>query len=92
MTILTQLFPLGNVYQTPGVLEAIPSEDVFQALARHQAGDWGDLGEADKQENEFSLGYPLRILSAYRAQTGEKFWIMTEADRSATTVLLPSEY
>ena len=92
MTILTQLFPLGNIYQTPGVLEAIPSEDVFQALARHQSGDWGDVGNADKRENEFSLGYPLRLLSAYYAQTGEKFWIITEADRSATTVLLPSEY
>jgi hypothetical protein len=53
-----------NVYQTPGVLEAIPSEDVFQALARHELGDWGDLGAKDKQENEFALGYPLRILSA----------------------------
>jgi hypothetical protein len=52
------------VYQTPGVLEAIPSEDVFQALARHELGDWGDLGAKDKQENEFALGYPLRILSA----------------------------
>jgi hypothetical protein len=92
MTIVTQLFPLGNVYQTPGVLEAIPTEDVFQALARHQTGDWGELGAQDKQENEFSLGFPSRILSAYRAQTGEKFWIITEADRSATTVLLPSEY
>ena len=92
MTIVTQLFPLGNVYQTPGVLAAIPSEDVFQALARHQSGDWGDLDETEKQENEFSLGYPLRLFSAYRAQTGVKFWIMTEADRSATTVLLPSEY
>ena len=92
MSIVTQLFPLGNVYQTPGVLEAIPSEDVLRALARHQSGDWGDLGDEDKRENEFSLGYPLRLLSAYHAQTGVKFWVITEADRSSTTVLLPSEY
>jgi hypothetical protein len=92
MTTLTHLFPLGNVYQTPGVLEAIPSEDVFRALARHQSGDWGDLGTEDKEENEFSLGYPLRLLSAYHSQTGMKFWVITEADRSSTTVLLPSEY
>jgi hypothetical protein len=92
MPTLTQLFPLGNVYQTPGVLEAIPSEDVLRSLARHQSGDWGDLSEADTRENEFSLGFPLRLLSAYNAQTGAKFWIITEADRSATTVLLPSEY
>ena len=86
------MFPLGNVCTTPGVLETIPEDDVFRALARHQSGDWGDLSAHDRAENEFSLGYPLRILSAYRAQTGEKFWVMTEADRSATTVLLPSEY
>jgi hypothetical protein len=92
MSTVTQLFPLGNVYQTPGVLEVIPSEDVLRALARHQSGDWGDLGEEDKRENEFSLGFPLRLLSAYHAQTGVKFWILTEADRSATTILLPSEY
>ena len=92
MTIVTQLFPLGQICQTPGVMEAIPSEDVMQALARHQSGDWGDLSAEDKCENEFSLGFPSRLLSAYQAQTGEKFWIITEADRSATTVLLPSEY
>jgi hypothetical protein len=92
MTTVTQLFPLGNVSQTPGVMEVIPSEDVTHALARHQSGDWGDLSAQDKAENEFSLGLPLRLLSAYRAQTGEKFWVITEADRSATTVLLPSEY
>jgi len=92
MTIVPKLFDLGNLYQTPGVLEAIPPEDVMQALARHQTGDWGELSAQDKHENEFSLGFPLRLQSAYRAQTGEKFWIITEADRSATTVLLPSEY
>ena len=92
MTTVTPLFKLGNLSQTPGVLKAIPADDVMQALARHQSGDWGDLSAADKEENEFSVGRHLRLLSAYHAQTGEKFWIITEADRSATTVLLPSEY
>jgi hypothetical protein len=92
MTTLPLLFDLGNIYQTPGVLEAVPTEDVMQALARHQTGDWGELSLEDKEENESSIGFRSRILSAYRAQTGEKFWIITEADRSATTVLLPSEY
>ena len=92
MTTLTPLFKLGKLYRTPGVVEAIPTEEVMQALARHQSGDWGDVSTADKKENEFSLGRHIRILSAYQAQTGEKFWIITEADRSATTVLLPSEY
>ena len=76
MTTLPQLFDLGNIYQTPGVLEAIPTEDVMQALARHQTGDWGELSAQDTRENEFSLGFPSRLLSAYRAQTGEKFWIL----------------
>ena len=92
MTTLTPLFKLGKLYQTPGVVEAIPTEEVMQALARHQSGDWGDVSAADKEANEFSLGRHLRLLSAYQAQTGEKFWVITEADRSATTVLLPSEY
>ena len=92
MTTLTPLFKLGKLYQTPGVVESIPSEDVMQALARHQSGDWGDVSAADKEENEFSLGRHLRILSTYHARTGVKFWVITEADRSATTVLLPSEY
>ena len=92
MTTLTQLFPLGNIYQTPGVMEAIPPEDVAQALARHQSGDWGDLGEADKQENELSVEQGFRILSAYTTSAGDTIWILTEADRSATTILLPEEY
>lgn len=92
MTTITQLFPLGNIVQTPGVLETIPSEDVFQTLARHQSGDWGDLGTEDTQANEYALEHQLRLLSAYHSQTGVKFWIITEADRSSTTVLLPSEY
>jgi len=92
MTTVTQLFNLGNTYQTPGVLECIPLNDVHQSLARHQEGDWGDLGREDKEDNDQAVWMGGRILSAYRASTGEKFWIITEADRSATTVLLPSEY
>ena len=92
MTILQRKFRLGNIYATPGVLTAIPNDEVIAALARHQSGDWGDVDAEDKQENEYSLGRRLRLLSAYRSQTGAKFWIITEADRSATTVLLPSEY
>jgi hypothetical protein len=92
MTTITQKFPLGNISTTPGVLDSIPSEDVLRSLARHQEGDWGDLDAEDRQENEFSLPRRLRLLSAYHSQTGVKFWIITEADRSSTTVLLPSEY
>jgi len=73
-------------------LECIPSEDVLQALARHQEGDWGDLGDEDKESNEKAVWMGGRIFSAYRASTGEKFWVITEADRKSTTVLLPEEY
>ncbi len=92
MATVTQLFDLGNTYQTPGVLETIPSEDFFHALARHQQGDWGDLGDADKEDNDKAVWMGGRIFSAYRAATGEKFWIITEADRKSTAVLLPEEY
>ena len=92
MTSVHPKFCLGNIYATPGVLAAIPHDEVIRALARHQSGDWGDVDAEDKQENEYSLGLRLRLLSAYHSRSGMKFWIITEADRSATTVLLPSEY
>jgi hypothetical protein len=59
---------------------------------RHVSGDWGDLNESDRQENELSVREGFRILSAYRMSDGTRFWIITEADRSVTTVLLPEEY
>ena len=61
-------------------------------LARHQQGDWGEVCDEDKQENEYSVTKRLRILSAYRTSKGVKLWVITEADRSATTILLPDEY
>ncbi|TEU16369.1 MAG: hypothetical protein E3J21_10820 [Anaerolineales bacterium] len=88
------LFPLGQVQATPGALAAFEEagEGPAAYLARHNCGDWGDLDEHDHQENEFSLGRGLRLWSAYILSTGVKVWVITEADRSATTVLLPSEY
>ena len=87
-------FLLGQVVGTPGAVEAIEAaeESAHQLIARHVTGDWGDLDEEDKRENEFSVDNNLRILSAYTLSTGVKLWIITEADRSATTLLLPSEY
>jgi len=58
----------------------------------HVDGDWGDLDESDKAKNELSLKEAFRILSAYKLKTGVKVWVITEADRSATTLLLPEEY
>jgi hypothetical protein len=59
-------------------------------LARHSVGDWGDLAEEDRRENELSLVQGFRLLSAYHLTTGVKIWVITESDRSATTILLPS--
>jgi hypothetical protein len=61
-------------------------------LTRHANGDWGDLDEHDRRENEISLKNGLRILSSYTLGNGEKIWVITEADRSSTCLLLPSEY
>jgi hypothetical protein len=85
-------FPLGRVVATPDALEQLTQTDILTALRRHASGDWGDCCEEDRQENELSLEKGFRILSVYYSERGKKFWIITEADRSATTVLLPENY
>ena len=85
-------FQFGRVVATPGALNlAEQGTDLRGYLSRHLAGDWGDLCQEDIQENDFSLGNGYRILSAYKTRAG-RLWIITEADRSATTLLLPEEY
>jgi hypothetical protein len=85
---------LGQMVATPGALEELEKANVspLRLLGRHQSGDWGDISEADKQENELSLKEGFRLLSAYKLDTSAKIWIITEADRSVTTILLPEEY
>jgi len=92
--MVNQLFLLGRVVATPGALEALAEAGIDPAtlLDRHGVGDWGELCEEDRQENEFSLNRGFRLLSSYPLPDGQKLWIITEADRSATTLLLPSEY
>lgn len=87
-------FRLGQVVATPGALAALEEagQTPHEFLARHAVGDWGEIPPEDVAENEFSLEHGLRLLSAYRTAKHEKIWLITEADRSATTVLLPSEY
>ena len=85
-------FRIGHIVATPHLLESVTHEDILAAIQRHQAGDWGDLGAEDLAANDRALGEGTRILSAYRAANGTKFWVITEADRSATTVLLPEDY
>jgi hypothetical protein len=87
-------FDLGRIVATPGCLQALEEAGVspVEYLCRHHRGDWGNLDDEDKAENELSANRGFRILSAYTLPTGEKIWIITEADRSATTLLLPEEY
>lgn len=93
----TQSFPIarfriGHIVSTPNALAHLTQEDILLGIQRHQAGDWGDVSEEDRQENELSLKQGFRLLSVYHAANGVKFWLITEADRSATTVLLPEDY
>lgn len=87
-------FQLGQLVATQGALSALEQagQSPLEFIRRHQSGDWGDLSQEDKQENEYSVDKLLRIFSAYYTAKHEKLWIITEADRSATTILLPSEY
>jgi hypothetical protein len=88
------LFSLGQIVGTPGALNALLEADQspVEFLTRHVRGDWGDLVEEDQEQNNYSVKNELRILSAYRLNTGERIWVITEWDRSVTTVLLPEEY
>ncbi len=88
------LFSLGSVCLTVGAKEALAesNQEPFEFLSKHQLGDWGDVCQDDKKENDFSVKNGFRILSAYLTAKHEKIWIITESDRSVTTILLPSEY
>lgn len=91
LTIKAPKFPLGQIVITANADAQLDSQAVNEALTRHAAGDWGEVCDDDRQENELSLKEGFRLLSVYRS--GEsKFWIITEADRSVTTVLMPEDY
>ena len=84
-------FELGVVCATPGAILALGPALIAELLGRHASGDWGDLGAFDRRENELAVREGLRIFSAYDTPCG-RAWVITEADRSSTTVLLPEEY
>jgi len=84
--------PLGQIVATPNALSQIPSEEVLHGLQRHRTQDWGIVDPSDRAANDQALQEGTRILSAYRASNGITFWIITEADRSVTTILLPEDY
>lgn len=87
-------FKLGRILATPGALEVIADAHVsiVDLLIRHLRGDWGDLSDSDRQQNELAITAGQRILSNYVLPSGRSVWIITEADRFATTFLLPGEY
>jgi hypothetical protein len=87
-------FPLGSLFMTPGAIEALEeaAQSPQEFISRHARLEQGELCEEDHRENLFSVDKPLRIFSAYKTANGVKLWVVTEADRSATTILLPEEY
>jgi len=88
------LFPLGRVLATPGALDAMAraSQTPDEFLRRHVAGDWGELDARDVAENLYGLKHGFRLLSRHRTNAGTVLWVLTEADRASTTILLPQEY
>ncbi|MBY0523626.1 MAG: hypothetical protein K2R98_09505 [Gemmataceae bacterium] len=88
------LFKLGRLLMTPGAMEALQAsrQSPWAFLTRHMAGDWGEVDSEDKALNDAAVKDGTRILSAYTTASGTRLWIITEADRSATTILLPDEY
>ena len=88
------LFPLGRLVATPGALALLmrSEQTPLEFVSRHASGDWSECDDHDASENDLSVKARFRIFSFYRTRTGEPLWIITEADRGATTLLLPSEY
>jgi hypothetical protein len=89
---ITASFPLGRVVITAHAERELVRDDVTAALARHAVGDWGECGNHDRDENDRALIHGWQLHSVYRDRQDVAFWIITEADRSVTTVLLPSDY
>jgi hypothetical protein len=85
-------FRLGKIVSTRNALDQLTQDDILLAIGRHQAGDWGDVNEHDRTANERALIEGTRLWSVYHAGNGVKFWLITEADRSATSVLMPEDY
>ena len=93
-TKMTIRLNLARMAVTPGALQALNEADQspLEFLMRHACGDWGEVCEEDREENELSLREGFRLMSVYRTNQGKRLWVITEADRSVTTILLPEEY
>jgi hypothetical protein len=92
MLLINAKFSLGRLVSTPNAISEIPNDEILAALCRHAGGDWGTLDDEDKASNDRALAKGGRLFSQYHSKAGVKFWIITECDRSATTVLLPEDY
>lgn len=94
MIAFNKPFSLGRVVATPGALEALErsGQRAAEFLNRHANGDWGEVDEHDRQANDDALANGERLLSVYQTRLGDRIWIITEWDRSVTTLLLPDEY
>jgi len=88
------LFDLGQLVATPGALAALEKsgQSPMEFLSRHVTGDWGEIPEEDRRENQFSLEKGFRLMSSYRTTANDVVWVITESSRSHTTLLLPQEY
>jgi hypothetical protein len=85
-------FRLGRIVSTPQALDQLTEADILRAIGRHQAGDWGDVSEPDRRQNELALQQGGRLWSVYHADQHQKFWLITESTRDSTVVLLPEDY
>lgn len=92
MSITQPLFPLGRIVATSHLLAVVSNHDIQIGLNRHMIGDWGELDQGDREANDRAVLEASRILSAYDSSEKVRFWIITEWDRSSTTVLLPEDY
>jgi len=86
------LFRLGRIVATPNALNKLTQDDILTAIRRHQAGDWGDVDHHDRQANDRALTEGTRLFSVYHSEKQLKFWVITEAGRLVTTVLMPDDY
>lgn len=90
--IPTAKFRLGKIVTSANAKSQLSQEEILKGIQRHQAGDWGDLYEHERAANDLAIVQSTRIWSVYHTEKGMKFWIITEANRSATTVLFPEDY
>ena len=90
--LIVSRFPLGRVVITTNAAQHLSSAEILRALRRHGLGDWGNTHPEDEGQNDLALQNGERLFSVYRSRSGQTFWIITEWDRSATTVLLPDDY